>query len=60
MVMADEWSHAYTRDQAAYPASWTRDYKFWPPVRRVNNAYGDRNLVCACPPIESYETVEAD
>ena len=57
MVTADEWGHGYTRQEAAYPAPSTREWKFWPPVRRVNNAHGDRNLVCACPPIESYETV---
>ena len=60
MVTADEWDHPYTRQQAAYPAVWTRESKFWPPVRRVNNAYGDRHLVCACPPIEAYEAVAAD
>ena len=54
MVTADEWGHAYTRSHAAYPAAWTRDFKFWPHVRRVNNAHGDRNLICACPPIEAY------
>ena len=56
MVTSDTWDHAYTRREAAWPAPSTREWKFWPPVRRVNNAYGDRNLVCACPPIESYET----
>jgi glycine dehydrogenase len=54
MVTADEWDHGYPRSQAAYPAPWTRAWKFWPPVRRVDNAYGDRNLVCACPPVEAY------
>jgi glycine dehydrogenase len=54
MVTADEWTHPYTRAQAAYPAPWTREHKFWPAVRRVDNAYGDRNLVCACPPPEEY------
>lgn len=53
-VLVDAWSHPYTREQAAFPAPWTRVSKFWPTVRRVDNAYGDRNLVCACPPIESY------
>ncbi len=53
-VLADEWTHAYSREQAAYPAAWTRDHKFWPTVRRVDNALGDRNLVCACPPMEAY------
>jgi glycine dehydrogenase len=55
MVTADEWTHPYSRSEAAYPADWTREAKFWPPVRRVDNAYGDRNLVCACPPVEAYE-----
>jgi glycine dehydrogenase len=54
MVTADEWPHRYTRAEAAYPAPWTREHKFWPPVRRVDNAYGDRNLVCSCPPVEEY------
>ncbi len=53
-VTADEWTHPYGRQQAAFPAPWTREHKFWPHVRRVNNAHGDRNLVCACPPIEAY------
>lgn len=53
-VTADEWEHAYGREKAAYPAAWTREHKFWPNVARVEAAYGDRNLVCACPPIEEY------
>ncbi|MDX1647960.1 MAG: aminomethyl-transferring glycine dehydrogenase [Longimicrobiales bacterium] len=57
MVSADAWDHPYSRTQAAYPAPWTRESKFWPSVRRVNNAYGDRNLVCACPPVEEYAEV---
>ena len=59
MLTASEWDHPYSREKAAYPAPWTRDYKFWPPVRRVNNVHGDRNLVCACPPIEAYAEVAA-
>ncbi len=51
---ADAWTHPYSRSQAAYPTTWTRERKFWPMVRRVESAFGDRNLVCACPPIESY------
>ena len=47
-----EWNHPYTREQAAYPAPWTREHKFWPPVGRVDNVYGDRNLVCTCPSVE--------
>ncbi len=55
MVTADEWSHPYARSVAAYPSPSTREMKFWPPVARVDNAYGDRNLVCVCPPVEEYE-----
>ena len=54
MVTAEEWTHPYGREQAAFPARWTREHKFWPSVRRVDDAYGDRNLVCACPPMEEY------
>jgi len=54
VVCADEWAHKYTRQQAAYPLPWLRRRKFWPSVGRVDNAYGDRNLVCLCPPVESY------
>lgn len=53
-VTVEEWPHPYTREQAAFPAPWTRERKFWPTVRRVDNAHGDRNLVCACPPLEAY------
>jgi glycine dehydrogenase len=61
VVTADEWDHAYTRQQAAWPAPWTREHKFWPSVGRVDNAFGDRNLVCACPPVEEYaEEATAD
>jgi glycine dehydrogenase len=54
-VMADAWTHAYTREQAAYPAAWVRAHKYWPKVARVDNAWGDRNLVCSCPPLAAYE-----
>jgi len=53
-VAATEWPHAYSREQAAFPASWLRESKFWPAVGRIDNAYGDRNLMCACPPVEHY------
>jgi glycine dehydrogenase len=53
-LVAAEWKHPYSREVAAYPAPWLRDYKFWPAVARVDNAYGDRHLVCTCPPIEAY------
>ncbi len=54
MVVADDWKHPYSREQAAFPAPWTFEHKFWPAVRRVDNAYGDRHLVCACPPVAEY------
>ena len=54
VVTADEWPHAYTRHEASYPAAWLHEHKYWPPVCRVDNAYGDRNLVCTCPAPESY------
>ncbi len=54
-VCSDTWAHKYTREQAAYPAKWLRDAKFWPHVGRIDNAYGDRNLVCACVPMSEYE-----
>jgi glycine dehydrogenase len=53
-LVATEWNHPYSREQAAYPAPWLRVHKYWPPVSRVDNAYGDRNLVCACPPVDAY------
>ncbi len=53
-VMADDWRHPYSRSEAAYPAPWLHDHKFWPPVARIDNAYGDRNIVCSCPPMEAY------
>lgn len=55
VVVADEWPHGYSRRRAAYPAPWQAQHKFWPFVGRVDNAAGDRNLVCACPPVEAYE-----
>jgi glycine dehydrogenase len=45
-VTSDDWKHTYSREQAAYPAPWTREYKYWPPVGRIDNARGDRQLVC--------------
>jgi glycine dehydrogenase len=58
-VCADTWSHAYGREKAAFPASVNREWKYWPTASRVDNAYGDRNLVCTCPPIEEYASAEA-
>ncbi|MEV0200576.1 aminomethyl-transferring glycine dehydrogenase [Nonomuraea sp. NPDC050691] len=54
-VAADQWTHPYTRTEAAYPLPSLRDGKYWVPVRRIDQAYGDRNLVCSCPPLEAYE-----
>jgi glycine dehydrogenase len=53
-VCADEWNHPYTRQAAAFPLAYTTKNKFWPTVARINNTYGDRNLICTCEPIESY------
>ncbi len=54
VVTASDWKHPYSREQAAFPAAYLRDYKFWPFVGRIDNAYGDRNLICTCPPMDSY------
>jgi len=54
MLTADTWTYPYTREQAAYPLDYIHENKFWPSVRRVDDAYGDRNLVCSCAPIEAY------
>ena len=53
-IASDDWRHPYSRDKAAFPAPWTRQFKFWPAVGRIDNPYGDRNLVCACPPVSEY------
>jgi glycine dehydrogenase len=53
-VIAGEWKHPYSREQAVFPASWTREHKFWPPVGRVDNVSGDRHLVCSCEPLEGF------
>jgi glycine dehydrogenase len=58
-VSSDAWSHPYSREQAAYPLAFVRANKVWPAVGRVDNPYGDRNLVCSCPPVESYAEQEA-
>jgi glycine dehydrogenase len=54
-VVADKWDRPYSREQAAYPAPWTREHKFWPAVARIDSVYGDRNLFCTCPPMEEAE-----
>lgn len=53
-LLTGEWNHPYSREQAAYPAPWTREYKFWPAVGRIDAAFGDRNFVCSCLPMEAY------
>jgi glycine dehydrogenase len=55
MLTANEWNHAYSREKAAFPLEWLRENKFWVPVARVDNAWGDRNLFCTCDPLENYE-----
>jgi glycine dehydrogenase len=55
LVMSDNWDKGYSREKAAFPASWSHENKFWPTVRRVNDAHGDRNLVCSCLPLEAYQ-----
>jgi len=55
-IAQSEWPHPYPREQAAFPAPWLRDHKFWPAVSRIDSVYGDRNLVCTCPPMESYSS----
>ncbi len=52
--LVKEWDHPYTREQAVYPGGWATEHKFWPAVRRIDNVYGDRNLVCSCPPLSEY------
>src|SRR6266478_5166246 len=55
-IASEKWDHAYSREQAAFPAPWTREHKFWPSVARIDNVYGDRNLFCSCPPIEEFDS----
>ena len=54
-VICAEWKHSYSREKAAFPVSAVKENKFWPSVARVNDAYGDRNLVCSCLPVSEYE-----
>eukprot|EP00455_Lapot_gusevi_P026741 TRINITY_DN281_c0_g2_i2.p1 TRINITY_DN281_c0_g2~~TRINITY_DN281_c0_g2_i2.p1 ORF type:complete len:843 (+),score=347.80 TRINITY_DN281_c0_g2_i2:145-2673(+) len=55
MVLSDSWNRPYSREKAAYPLAYLRQNKFWPSVGRIDNVYGDRNLICTCPPISAYE-----
>jgi len=57
-IAADTWNHPYSRIAAVYPAEWLKDFKYWPPVGRIDNASGDRNLVCTCPDTKDYENID--
>ena len=57
-VITGEWKHTYSREKAVYPLKWVKENKFWPSVSRIDNALGDRHLICACPPIENYAEAE--
>ena len=54
-LSADDWNHSYSRKEAAFPKNYLKDYKYWAPVARVDNVYGDRNLVCSCPSLDEYK-----
>jgi glycine dehydrogenase len=56
VVMASEWAHAYSREEAAFPLATLKQQKYWPPVGRVDNVYGDRNVMCSCIPMSEYAT----
>ncbi|MEM6269433.1 MAG: aminomethyl-transferring glycine dehydrogenase [Bacteroidota bacterium] len=60
LITAPNWDFPYTRAKATYPAAYLNNYKFWPSVRRIDNSFGDRNLVCTCPPIEQYAEVKVE
>ena len=53
-IANDKWNHAYSRKKAVFPLPYLKENKFWPPVGRIDNVYGDKNLACACPPMEAY------
>jgi glycine dehydrogenase len=53
-LLREEWARPYTREQGAFPLPWVRHRKYWPPVRRIDNVYGDRNVICTCLPVEAY------
>ena len=58
-LTANEWKHKYDRETAAYPSAILKSYKYWPPVARVDNVYGDKNLVCSCPSLDEYKETAA-
>ncbi|MDH5411864.1 MAG: hypothetical protein OEY16_10795, partial [Alphaproteobacteria bacterium] len=55
LLLRGDWPHPYSKEEAYFPLHTLREDKYWPPVGRVDNVYGDRHLVCSCPPMESYE-----
>ena len=55
MIVDDNWNNPYSREKAAFPLEYLKQNKFWPSIGRIDNAYGDRNLFCACIPVEEYE-----
>ena len=57
-IAATDWTHGYSREQAAFPLDWVRDRKFWPSCGRIDNGYGDKNLICTCEDVESYASAE--
>mgnify|MGYP006080804675 CR=1 FL=1 len=59
ILMTDDWQFGYSREKAAFPLPWVKNMKYWAPVSRIDDAFGDRNLICSCPPLEEYETAEA-
>jgi len=58
-LISSDWTFAYSREKAAFPLPWVKDSKYWVPVSRIDDAHGDRNLICSCPPMEEYESVES-
>jgi glycine dehydrogenase len=58
VLTASEWNHSYSREQAAWPAPWVQEHKFWPYVGRIDNGYGDKNLICTCPSVEDLAEIE--
>jgi len=54
LAVNDNWDFVYSRQKALYPLNWVKEHKFWPSVRRVNDAFGDRNFICSCAPISDY------
>ena len=59
-IATADWDRPYSREKAAYPAPWLTEHKYWPPVARVDNVYGDRNFICTCPPLEAYADAVAE